>query len=271
MTKTIAPINGVPRLKYADTTPTTPTVADLLNLAGKTVLVTGASGSIGSGISARLAEAGANIVVHYHRNEVWARQLALNVGGVVMQADLSNDDDVARLFAAGRADLVVNNAAIQAVRDLVAITTDEWRDMQRVTLDSAFLVSQCAAKQWQIAKTGGAIVNIASIEGSDPAAGHCHYATAKAALLMFTRSAALEYGPAGIRVNAVSPGLIHRSGIEKNWPDGVARWLDRAPLGRLGTPNDVADAVLFLLSPAARWISGANLAVDGGMSAQSRW
>ena len=88
---------------------------------------------------------------------------------------------------------------------------------------------------------------------------------------MFSRAAAIEYGASGIRINCVSPGLIDRDGLAESWPDGVARWQKRAPLGRLGTPQDVADAVLFLLSPAARWISGTNLVVDGGMSAQSRW
>jgi NAD(P)-dependent dehydrogenase (short-subunit alcohol dehydrogenase family) len=119
--------------------------------------------------------------------------------------------------------------------------------------------------------SGGAIVNIASIEGSDPAMGHSHYATSKAGLLMLTRSLTLEYGGKGIRTNAVSPGLIARDGIEENWPDGVARWQEYAPLKRMGDTTDVADAVLFLLSPAARWISGVNLVVDGGMSTVSRW
>ena len=88
---------------------------------------------------------------------------------------------------------------------------------------------------------------------------------------MLTRAAALEFGAANIRVNCVSPGLIDRDGLADDWPDGVGRWRERVPLGRLGSPNDVADAVLFLLSPAARWISGANLVVDGGMSAQGKW
>jgi len=101
--------------------------------------------------------------------------------------------------------------------------------------------------------------------------GHSHYATSKAGLLMLTRAAALEFGSAGIRINCVSPGLIDREGLARDWPDGVARWHDRAPLGRIGSAIDVADAVLFLLSPAARWISGANLIVDGGMSAQNKW
>ena len=118
---------------------------------------------------------------------------------------------------------------------------------------------------------GGAIVNIASIEGTDPAMGHSHYATSKAGLLMLTRSLTLEYAGRGIRTNAVSPGLIDRAGIEQNWPEGVARWRENAPLGRMGNIMDVADAVLFLLSRASRWISGVNLVVDGGMSTVSRW
>jgi NAD(P)-dependent dehydrogenase (short-subunit alcohol dehydrogenase family) len=84
-------------------------------------------------------------------------------------------------------------------------------------------------------------------------------------VIMLTRSAAQELGPYNIRVNAVSPGLIAREGIEDQWPDGVARWQNQAPLGRMGEPEDVADACLFLASPAARWISGQNLVLDGGM------
>jgi 3-oxoacyl-[acyl-carrier protein] reductase len=145
----------------------------------------------------------------------------------------------------------------------------DWRGVLDTNLDGPFLVTQRAARGW--GDRGGAIVNVASIEGSDPAVGHAHYATSKAGLIMFTRAAAIEFGPRNIRVNCVSPGLVERDGLAVEWPEGVARWRERAPLGRLGTPKDVADAVLFLLSPAARWISGTNLVVDGGMSAQNRW
>ena len=88
---------------------------------------------------------------------------------------------------------------------------------------------------------------------------------------MLTRASALEYGKDGIRFNAVSPGLINRDGLTDSWPEGVERWLDNVPLGRMGSASDVADAVLYLLSPAARWVSGTNLVVDGGMSSVSRW
>ena len=248
----------------------TPDVHDLLSLAGETVLVTGASGNIGGGIGRRLAEAGAEIVVHFHRDKASATSLVDELGsGMIVQADLSDADAVDAMFAACRPTMVVNNAAAQPVQALDDMRFDDWRAVMSANLDGAFLVTQCAAGSWKGA--GGAIVNIASTEGTDPAVGHAHYATSKAGLIMFSRAAALEYGPSGIRVNCVSPGLIDRDGLRDDWPDGVSRWEQQAPLGRLGTPKDVADAVLFLLSPAARWISGINLVVDGGMSAQSRW
>ena len=173
------------------------------------------------------------------------------------------------MFEAGQPSMVVNNAAAQPVQSLADMSDESWRSVLNTNLDGPFLVTQRAARAW--GERGGAIVNIASIEGSDPAAGHAHYATSKAGLILFTRAAALEFGPRNIRVNCVSPGLIQSDGLDEAWPDGVERWRARAPLGRLGTAKDVADAVLFLLSPAARWISGTNLVVDGGMSAQSRW
>ena len=112
---------------------------------------------------------------------------------------------------------------------------------------------------------GGAVVNIASIEGINPAPNHSHYNAAKGGVLMLTRSMANELGEQGIRVNAVSPGLIWRPGLEQDWPDGVARYQKAAPLKRLGQPEDVADACLFLASHASRWITGINLIVDGGV------
>ncbi|HEX7718622.1 MAG TPA: SDR family oxidoreductase, partial [Woeseiaceae bacterium] len=126
--------------------------------------------------------------------------------------------------------------------------------------------TQAAARQ--IKKSGGgSIINIGSISATVPGPEHSHYNSAKAAVVMMTRSAAQELGRFGIRVNVVSPGLIARPGIEEEWPEGVARWTAQAPLERLGQPEDVADACLFLASPAARWITGHNLLVDGGIMA----
>ena len=122
-----------------------------------------------------------------------------------------------------------------------------------------------------LGKDGGAVVNVASVEAHQPAIGHGHYAVSKAGLIMLTRAAALEYGPDGIRVNSVSPGLIDDGTLAERWPDGVERWLAAAPLRRIGTPGDVADAVTFLVSPMARWVTGADLVVDGGILAVPTW
>ena len=243
-----------------------------MNLEGEVVLVTGASGNIGQGIARRLAQAGARIIAHFHRDVQSAEALIMDLGnGSAVQADLTDPEAVEAMISSSEPTMLVNNAATQGVEALADVSVEEWRTMIATNLDGPFLLTQRCANTWANKGMGGAVVNVASIEGSDPAVGHAHYAASKAGLLMFTRAAAIEYGSANIRINAVSPGLIERDSLADEWPEGVERWRKRAPLQRLGTPQDVADAVLFLLSPAARWISGTNLVVDGGMSAQSRW
>jgi NAD(P)-dependent dehydrogenase (short-subunit alcohol dehydrogenase family) len=192
-----------------------------------------------------------------------------------LSADLTDPDQCRDLVERatawhGRLDTLVNNAGIQPVQPLAQMTAADWRQVMDANLASAVSCTQAAATM-MAERGGGSVIHIASIEGTHPAAGHAHYSASKAALIMFARSAALEYGPAGIRVNTVSPGLIHRPGIEHDWPEGVARWQAAAPLRRLGTPQDVGAACVFLASPAASFITGHDLVVDGGVTARPTW
>jgi NAD(P)-dependent dehydrogenase (short-subunit alcohol dehydrogenase family) len=263
-------------------------VRDLLDFTDRVVVVTGGGSGIGSGIALRFAEAGSRLVVHYHTSAEGAQAVvteidAMSRPAIAIQSDLTKrahaDELVARAVDAfGRLDVLVNNAGIYPLDTLLDMTDAQWDLVVNVNLRSAFLCTQAAARQMIAQRSAdrkspgdpgmppqGPIVNIASIEAENPAPSHTHYNAAKAGVVLFTRSAAAELGQHGIRVNAVSPGLIWRDGIEQQWPNGVTRWRRTAPLTRLGRPDDVADACLFLASPAARWITGANLLVDGGV------
>lgn len=245
-------------------------------LAGAVALVTGASGLIGRGIASRFARAGAAVVAHGHRGDVVSLVAEITAAGgraTGLRADLADPDACHRLVRAaaewgGRLDAVVNNAGVQPVQDLAGMTAEQWRAVLDVNLTSAFACTQAAA---EVMTTGGSVTHVASVEGRNPAAGHAHYSASKAALVMHARSAALEYGPRGIRVNTVSPGLIDRPGLADEWPEGVDRWTRAVPLGRLGRPEDVGDACVFLASPMAAWITGNDLVVDGGITARPTW
>ncbi len=252
-----------------------PKIEDLLDFTGRTLLVTGAGRGVGAGIAVRFAEAGADVAVNFRSSSDGAEEVVEQIRGlgrraVAIGADVTHGEEVERLVSKaieefGRLDVLINNAGSYPLASVEEMTEGAWDAMIDSNLKSVFLCTQAVARQMIERKQGGAIVNIASIEGEGPAPLHSHYNAAKSGVLMHTRSAAMELGVHGIRVNSVSPGLVWREGIEEEWPEGVHRWEEIAPLGRLGHPTDVADACLFLASPGARWVTGANLRVDGGM------
>jgi NAD(P)-dependent dehydrogenase (short-subunit alcohol dehydrogenase family) len=250
-----------------------PTTSDLLNFSTKKVLVTGAGQGLGAGIARRFSEAGADVAVNYHTSEDAAETLVADLVGsgneaVAIRADVTSSDQASALVneaseKLGGLDVLINNAGSFPLASVMDMTPEEWDEVLKANLYSVFNCTRAAAAQMK--DSGGAIVNIASIEGEAPAAMHSHYSVAKSGVIMHTKASAQELGQFGIRVNCVSPGLMWREGIEEQWPDGVDRWESAAPLTRLGRPEDVADACLFLSSPAARWITGINIVVDGGV------
>ena len=260
--------------------------ATLPDLDGLRVLVTGASGGIGGGIARRFAAAGARLALHYRGatagSEEAVRALAAELAGlgveaVPVRADLADPGAPERLVGAaaralGGLDGLVNNAGIQPLAPLADTSRAEWDEVLGTNLGAVFELSRAAAAAMGANRSRDRwITHIASIEASRPAPAHAHYAVAKAGVVMHARAAALELGPAGIRVNTVSPGLVDRPGLAEDWPEGVESWLSRAPLGRLATAEDVGNACVLLASRAAAFITGQDLAVDGGMLATPGW
>ena len=246
--------------------------AELLDLTGMVAVVTGAGGGIGGGIVRRMAAAGASVVAHTRSSPVEHSE-----GQVTeVQVDLTTEDGPAAVVNAarerhGRIDALVNNAGVQPVAPFTHLTDQQWAEMIDTNLTAVHRLTQAAASAMRDQGTGGFIVHIASIEARHPTPVHGHYATSKAGLVMHAKAAALAWGPHGIRVNSVSPGLIDRPGLTDDWPEGVERWMAAVPLGRLGTAEDVGDACVFLCSDLARWITGVDLVVDGGILTNPTW
>ena len=248
---------------------------DLLSLNGKAAVVTGGAGGIGAAICQTLARAGAHVFIHYHSSETGAAELKERInkaGGAATTAyaDVTSKADVESLFDSviaqtGRVDLLINNAGVYPLSPFLEISEAEYEQMMDSNVRSVMLCTQAFAGHVIKRGTGGAVVNIASIAASGVMDMHSHYCASKSAVVMFSRASARELGAHNIRVNTVSPGLIWRDGLDQDWPEGVARYKQAAALNSVGQAEDVANACLFLVSPASKWITGIDLIVDGGV------
>ncbi|HWD93879.1 MAG TPA: 3-oxoacyl-ACP reductase family protein [Verrucomicrobiae bacterium] len=249
-----------------------------VNLSGKVALVTGAARGIGQAIAQALSENGAT-VVYADLDFETAKQAAANSrNSLAMRLDVSDEkqaevvvDDIVR--QCGRLDILVNNAGVNTLAHRVNIDqfpTAEWERILKVDLTGLFFVSRSAAKA-MLAQKSGRIVNISSVLGLAPARLQSPFVAAKAGIINLTKSMALELGSQGILVNCVAPGSILTEGTSKLFYDAEGKFNDRVqallahiPVGRPGTPEEIAHAVLFLVAPESSYINGSVLTVDGG-------
>jgi 2-deoxy-D-gluconate 3-dehydrogenase len=256
---------------------------DLFDLRQKVALVTGAAMGIGARIAERLAQAGACVAVADVDGERASRVAdGIKAAGAIGQAftcDVGSTADIGRTVQVvvetlGRLDILVNNAGIFPLAPALDVTEQTWDRVLAVNLKGAFFLAQRAAMQMIGQGEGGSIVNVAAIDGLHPAGPFVHYDASKAGLLGMTRALALELGPRRVRVNAVAPGAVRTPGSDSALGAAAgatgagqlkAQLTSRIPLGRMGEPDDIARAVLFLVSRAADYVTGSTLVVDGGI------
>ncbi len=243
---------------------------------GKVVLVTGSSRGMGAAILEAFAAAGATCLLNYFEDpdgtnrrdaeETATRIRQHNVPVHLLAADVSDFSSVEAMMkrvmeVAGGLDILVNNAGILRDRTIRKMTLDDWHAVLRTNLDGVFHCSKLGA---EILRDGGRIVNIASIAGLFPFQGQANYGAAKAGVIALTRVLARELARRGITANAVAPGVIQTPMLGNIRPEALAEYIKQIPVGRLGDPKDIANAVLFLATEESSYITGQTLPVTGG-------
>jgi 3-oxoacyl-[acyl-carrier protein] reductase len=252
-------------------------MSNSFDLNGKVALVTGASSGIGRATAEALAANGARVTINFHRNDAGAEEARAKIvsgGGsaIVVQADVTRASEVASLVEKtvaefGPIDILVNNAGslVERLR-ILELTEERWDQVIDLNLKSAFLCSKAVAASMMERKTG-AIINLSSIAGRNGGAlGSIHYSAAKGGMITFTKGLAKEMAPFGVRVNAVSPGVIDTPYHEEfSSPEMMKTYAGMIPLGRVGTPAEVAKVICFLASDAASYLVGETIEINGGM------
>lgn len=244
------------------------------DLTGKIALVTGGSRGIGRAICLALAERGATVVVNFNSSGDAAREVVAEIegnGGTAQtwQADVSNEEQVTAMFKSitkehGTIDILVNNAGMTRDNVIMMMKPDDFDSVINTNLRSAWLCCKTAVRTMMRKRTG-AIINITSVVGIAGNGGQTNYAASKAGIIGLTKSLAKEVAVRGINVNAVAPGFVETAMTADLSDEIKEKATEAIPLGRMGTPEDIAKAVVFLASSDASYITGQTLVVDGGM------